>query len=164
MDTIINMSWIELSDLLQKFIIIKLVDSFGKNLQDEIIYNIMDRFTKKSCKVILHYSNSDLKGVCIYWRRDKFIYLDKFFTLTKKNGYGTKTLDYFMKCYGNENKLLWRTDLLTSNFYLKNSDVIKHFEIGKNISERKVYLGNSNKNFYWEYEDIYDITIKSCFA
>lgn len=164
MDIVINMNWIDLSNILQKCIIIKMLHSFGKDFQDEILYNIIRRFTKKYCKVMLYYSNSDLKGVSIYWSRDKFLYLDKFFILTKKNGYGTKMLETFINYYRNENKLIWRTDLLTSKFYLKNSDVIKHFEIGRKINERKVYLGNLNKKFYWEYEDIYDITIKSCFT
>lgn len=172
MDTIININWIELSDTFQKFIIIKLLDSFNKKSCDEIIYYIIDRFTKKSCKLCLYYNNLQLKGVCVYWTTYKFFYLDKFFTLTKKSGYGIKMLDYFIKYHGDkneninviENKLIWRTDPLTSKFYLKNSDVIKHFEVENSSGDKKVYLGTKNKKHNWEYEDIYDITIKSCFT
>jgi len=140
--------------------------SFNKiylNKNYNVINNIRRRFTKKSCIVNLHYEDFDMKGICISWYHNKYLYLDKFFVFSSKKGIGISMLDTFIRKYSNENKLIWRTDTLTSRFYLKHKDVIEHFEInsfGEN-NKRKVYLGTGKIN--WEYEDIYDLNIKSCF-
>lgn len=154
-----EINWIDLNLSFQKFIINKLITSFNKKIY--AIDNIMDRFTKQACIVNLYYHDYVLKGICISWHCNKYLYLDKFFTFSNKKGIGSLMLDKFIKKYSNKNKILWRTDSLTSQFYLKNKDVIKLFEIDTFNNDRKVYLGTNKIN--WEYEDIYNLNVKSCF-
>ena len=172
-----EINWNDLSSIFQSFIIDNLLISFNKvYLKDQFFNNIRERFTKKDCIINLYYEESILKGICVSWYCDKYLYLDKFFILFDKKGLGVGSamLNEFIKKYGNgngnerDNKLLWRTDSLTSKFYLKHSDVIKHFELNhhndKNkdtILDRKVYLGVGKIN--WEYEDLYELNIRSCF-
>jgi hypothetical protein len=65
------------------------------------------------------------------------------------------------------NKIILRTDEKTSYFYIKN-DMKQHIKINDNyIKDKKcIYFGNklnSSSRFIWEYEDIYDLKINSCF-
>jgi hypothetical protein len=54
-------------------------------------------------------------------------------------------------------KLLLRTDTKTSSFYLKHPLIIHLF-----TNKKYIYLGSNHKH-RWEYEDLYDINIDSCF-
>lgn len=175
----ISINFIDLNESLKKYILKSMLISFNKLippyfLNNNILIDIYNRFTKKSCIVNLYYINNILHGVCISWlinSSNKYIYLDKFFSLKQKNGIGKEMLNLFIEKYTNnninnninnksiiKNKLLWRTDISTSLFYNKNNKVIIHF---KNEKYNKIYMGVNR--IIWEYEDIYDIKIKSCF-
>jgi hypothetical protein len=54
-------------------------------------------------------------------------------------------------------KLLLRTDVKTSYFYLKHPTITNLF-----TNKKYIYLGTNDK-YYWEYEDLYDINVDSCF-
>lgn len=154
----VEINWIELNQTFQTFIIDKLLMSFNKKKVE--IDSIMERFTKRSCIVNLYYEDFVLKGICISWYCNKYLYLDKFFVFSGKKGIGSLMLDEYINKYSHKNKMLWRTDTSTPRFYLKHKEVIKHFENG----EKKIYLGNNKISWgFWEYEDIYDLNIKSCF-
>jgi len=172
-----SINWIELSDLFQTFIIYKMLHRFSKEdlkYKSQTIKNIKDRFTKNSCLVWLYYNKLELQGVCISWKCNKFIFLDKFFTLTNKIGNGTKMLNKFISSNINCCKdLIWRTSKPTSKFYLKNSHVRKYFDLSEtrdikqnedHANNIKIYLGVRMGNKYWEYEDIYDLKVESCFV
>lgn len=161
---LIHMNWNDISIKYQEFIIYTMLTRFNKLNQN--IINIVDRFTKKKCIIEFYYDyinntkDIEIKGICILWKCNKFIYLDKFFTTINNTikGTGTNMLSEFINKYSN-NTLLWRTDKKTSEFYLKNENVIKYFE-----NKKYVYLGIRKTNhFSWEYEDIYDLNVKSCF-
>jgi hypothetical protein len=162
----ISLSFLELNESLKKHILKSMLISFDKFfipniLNNDINIEIYNRFTKKSCIVDLYYDDNKLQGVCISWSCNKYIYLDKFFSLKLKNGIGKSMLDLFIQKYNNNNtnnKLLWRTDTSTSLFYKKNNKIITHFE---NKEYDIVYMGVNN--IIWEYEDIYNIKLKSCF-
>jgi len=181
---LIDIKWIDLNVLFQTFIIHKLLISFGK-MEDDVndytfkINNIRQRFMKQSCMVNLYCENFVIKGICISWQCNNFLYLDKFFTFSSKKGIGSLMLNAFIQKYyenenenetvNNMNKLIWRTDKSTSKFYLKHPKVIEYFEVNHHLmkhhlnnNERKLYLGVGKT--IWEYEDIYDLNIKSCFA
>jgi hypothetical protein len=173
MKTFIHIKWIDLSDSFQMFIINKMLICFNKNQnENNLINEIKMRFTKKSCMVDLYYSDKILNGICISWNTNQFIYLDKFFSIHSKSGTGTHMLQLFIETYtyihtdSNDNILknkliLWRTDVPTSLFYLKNNNVNKFFT--HTIDNKSfVYLGVNKK--IWEYEDIHDLQIKSCFT
>lgn len=159
-----EIKWIDMSISFQTFIINNLLISFNKTSLKDILLcnNIKERFTKQSCIVNLYYEGFILKGICISWFFNKYLYLDKFFVLPNNKGFGvgTSMLNEFITRYSNTNKILWRTEDITSKFYLKNTSVIKYFEINLE-QERKVYLGTGKIN--WEYEDLYNLNIKSCF-
>lgn len=169
-------NWIELSDLFQRFIIYKMLDCFGREdlkYKTQTIKNIENRFTKNSCLIWLYYNKLGIQGICISWKCNKFIFLDKFFTLINKTGNGTKMLNNFISSNINYCKdLIWRTSKPTSKFYLKNSHVRKYFDLSEtrdikndeNNNNIKIYLGVSMGNKYWEYEDIYDLKVESCFV
>lgn len=167
----ISLYWIDINERMKNFIINKMLLSFGKKWNE----NIYSRFTKKNCIVDLYYENNLLEGVCISWSYNNYIYLDKFFSINFKKGVGTKMLNLFIEKNidkstnetrnesRNEsiiNKILWRTDLSTSLFYSKNINVITHSE-NKFNNNNIVYMGVNR--ITWEYEDIYNIKIKSCF-
>lgn len=162
---LIHMNWNDISIKYQEFIIYTMLARFNKLNENQNIINIAERFTKKKCIIEFYYESLnntkdiEMKGICILWKCNKFIYLDKFFTTVNTKGTGTLILSEFIDKYSN-NTLLWRTDKKTSEFYLKNEDVIKYFENNKNI-----YLGirKTTNHFNWEYEDIYDLNVKSCF-
>jgi hypothetical protein len=166
---LIHVNWNDISIKYQEFIIYNMLVRFNKlnQNQNQNIINILDRFTKKKCIIEFYYEHLnnkkdiEMKGICILWKCNKFIYLDKFFTTVKNTikGTGTLILSEFIDKYSN-NTLMWRTDKKTSEFYLKNENVIKYFE-----NNKYVYLGirKTTNRFSWEYEDIYDLNVKSCF-
>jgi hypothetical protein len=170
----ISLYWTDINERMKQYIINKMLLSFNK-LWNEDIYN---RFTKKSCIVDLYYENNILEGVCISWCCNNYFYLDKFFSINHKKGVGSKMISLYIEKYSKHHKLLWRTDLLTSQFYNKHKNVISHFIINKtnninnniinnnilnsnNSSKSIIYMGVNKK--IWEYEDIYNLKIKSCF-
>lgn len=164
-----EINWIDLTSTLQSFIIDNLLISFNKcSLKTYVFDNIRVRFTKRDCITNLYYEDGVLKGICISWFCNKYLYMDKFFILLDKKGLGVgrSMLNEFVKRYGNDNgnNLLWRTDSLTSKFYLKHHDVNKHFDFEINYhndKNKKVYLGVGKIN--WEYEDLHELKVRSCF-
>lgn len=169
---LISIHFIDLSEKLKYHIINSMLISFNKTgtIKNQNDYQyIYDRFHKKSCMVHLYYEDSKLQGVSIIWSYNNYIYLDKFFSLNIKKRIGTKMLDLLINIYNNnqsiernnqyKNKILWRTDIQTSLFYLKHPKIITHF---KNTKYDITYMGV--KRIIWEYEDIYNIKIKSCFT
>lgn len=172
---LISIHFTELSETLKYNIIKSMLISFNKfsyflninnikNYKNICNYSeIYNRFNKKSCIVYLYYEDIILQGVAITWAYNNYIYLDKFFSLNLKRGIGTKLLKLVVDKYEtNERKInqkiLWRTNISTSIFYLKHPKVITHF-----INKRNdiIYMGINR--IIWEYEDIYNIKIKSCF-
>lgn len=160
----ISLCWIDINERMKYYIINKMLSSFGKKWNKDI-YN---RFTKKSSIVDLYYENNILECVSISWSCNDYFYLDKFFSINHKKGVGSKMLSLFIEKYNKKYKLLWRTDLLTSQFYIKNKNVISHFIVhnnknNNNNNETKsiIYMGINKK--LWEYEDIYNLNVKSCF-
>ena len=163
---IISVKWIDIPYFFQCFIMKRMKRSFNKPYNyDENLH----RFTKKSCMVDLYYENQILEGICISWitSNHRFIYLDKFFSVNFKPGIGKQMLNHFIEKNDNNNRsIIWRCDKDVSAFYLKHDKVIKYFDYNINHKD-VVYLGvkmNQNQNQHrWEYEDIYDLKIKSCF-
>lgn len=162
---LISIYFIDLSEALKYHIIKSMLISFNKINTIKYYTDIYNRFNKKYCIAHLYYEDTILQGVSITWSCNNYIYLDKFFSLNIKKRIGTKMLDLFIDKYENiernneyKTKLLWRTNFSTSLFYLKNKKVINHF---KNQKNDIVYMGVNN--IIWEYEDIYNLKIKSCF-
>jgi hypothetical protein len=156
----INTNWIELNKTLQSFIIHKMLNSFNEKKYNKIL-NIYERFSKKKCVVNLYYENNNLEGICISWKIDKFIYLDKFFSINFKKGVGGSMLKLFIEKYKNDN-VIWRTNEDLTYFYLKNNSVNKFFNYGTNHEKDYVFMGIKN-HVFWEYEDINNLKINSCF-
>jgi len=166
----IHVKWIDLSESLQMYIINKMLLCFNIH-ETNLIHQIKMRFTKQSCIVDLYYVNQILNGICISWNTNQFRYLDKFFSIHSKHGIGTHMLQLFIETYKKNlndfnnnilNKMIvWRTNIQTSNFYLKNKNVNQFFTHTVD-NKPNVYLGVNQKR--WEYEDIYDLNIKSCFT
>lgn len=182
------LDWNEMNGSLKIFIIQLLCKSFNKNdMYNLTFYNKLDlRFTIKKSKIGFFFDNNDnnanniknnnqyliLEGIVIYWKCNKFIYLDKLFSInpTHKKGIGSKMLNEYLNeqnSINKVNKIILRTDEKTSYFYIKN-DMKKHIQINENyINDKKcIYFGNKlipSSDFIWEYEDIYDLKINSCF-
>ena len=162
MNTLIGINWIDLNSCFQSFIIKQMLIRFNKTYNNDI----HNRFSKKDCIIDLYYENNNIEGICISWTTHTFIYLDKFFSLHLNKGVGTRMLDLFINKYNNkfymyENKnILLRSGPSTCNFYLKHSSINKYFNYISNNKE-VVYLGVGK--YTWEYEDIYNINIQSCF-
>lgn len=173
---LIILNWIDLNQSLQRNIINKMLKSFNKSIKCELelffYTNINNRFSKKSCKVLLYYEEQILEGICIYWTDSTyhFIYLDKFFSVNLKPGIGKTMLNLFISTIHNDrsdnknlNSILWRTTPAISLFYLKHPSVVKYFNFifNKNKNKNIVYMGIGKR--IWEYEDIYNLKIISCF-
>jgi len=159
MTLIISLNWIDLNKTLKSYIIYKMLNSFKKN--DYTSLNIDERFSKKKCVVDLYYENEKLEGVCIFWKINKFIYLDKFFSINFKNGVGSRMLNLFIDKY-KSNNIIWRTNEELVYFYLKNKFITKLFNYRSTCDKDYVFMG-IKKILYWEYEDLHNLNIKSCF-
>lgn len=159
-----TIKWIDLSYSLQTFILNTMVKQFNKPFNDDEIHY---RFIKSSCLVDLYYENYVLEGICVTWisSNRRFLYLDKFFSMNFKSGVGKHMLNCFIENYNtNMRFIVWRCDDKVLPFYLKHNKVTKYFNYktnNKNIN----YLGirQNNQSQSWEYEDMYDLKIKSCF-
>lgn len=152
--------WNELNESIRIYIIKLLCISFNHIYSIDFYNKINIRLTINSAIIGLLIENQLVEGVIIFWKCNKFIYLDKFFSVNFKKGVGSIMLAHFLQ-YIDNSKLLLRTDNKTSGFYLK------HPKIGHLFTNKKyVYLGTNDSSikFHWEYEDIYDINIESCFV
>lgn len=162
-----TIKWVDLSHTLQDSIISIMFKQFNKPLDHEAYY----RFVKTSCTVDLYYENKILEGICISWITPncRFLYLDKFFSVNFKPGVGKYMLDRFIekninkmiRSYDNRS-IIWRCNHNVSSFYFKHNKVKKYFNHKINNKDI-IYLGVRINKQLWEYEDIYDLNIKSCF-
>lgn len=153
--------WIDLNESMKIHITQILCNSFNHKYTLEFYNKINIRFSKKLAIVGLFIDNKIIEGILIFWKYKRFLYLDKFFSVNFKKGVGIKMLNYFLEYieqnkYNPCKKILLRTDDKIRNFYLKNPKLIHLF-----TNKKYVYLGTSKS--HWEYEDIYDIKIDSCF-
>ena len=169
MKTFIHIKWIDLSYDIQLFIMREMLVAFNKSHINHTIHDFCDqtnkRFSKHSCMVDLYYDNWIMKGVCIYWNTNRFVYLDKLFSIdVKTKGIGSHMLNAFIDKWilhnTNHKHIVWRTNPDTCLFYLKDKRVIKYFNT-KQKNKELVYLGVGRQS--WEYEDIYELIIPSCF-
>jgi len=159
--SLIDFNWNELNKSIQTFIIYKMLNSFNETVDDNFL-NINERFSKNKCVVNLYCVNGIVQGVCISWNADKFIYLDKFFSINFKKGVGSGMLNLFIEKYRNHN-IIWRTNEDIAKFYLRNKSVHTFFNYKINREKEYVFMYVKNKKFFWEYEDICNFKIKSCF-
>ena len=159
------LKWNELNESIKIYIIQLLCISFNHTYTIEFYNKTNIRFSQKSTIIGLFIENEIVEGILIFWKCKTFIYLDKFFSVNFKKGIGSIMLIQFLE-YLEKNKhiysmkLLLRTDTKTSHFYLKTSKIIHLF-----TNKKYVYLGTNCKDIKmsWEYEDVYDITVESCF-
>lgn len=161
--------WNEINETIKINIITLMCKSFNRNYSIDFYNKINIRFTLNSSIIGLFIENQTIEGILIFWKYKRFIYLDKFFSVNFKKGMGSVMLMQFLEYieqykYSYYKKLLLRTDDKTSRFYLKHPKIKKIFE-----NKKYVYLGTNDDNvktskFHWEYEDIYDINIESCFV
>jgi len=159
MTLIITLNWIDLNKKLKSFIICKMLNSFKKN--DNQSFKIDERFSKKKCVIDLYYENEKLEGACIFWKINKFMYLDKFFSINFKKGVGIRMLNLFIDKYKHDN-IIWRTNEDLVEFYLKHKCIKKLFNYRSADDKDYVFMG-IKKRLFWEYEDIYNLNINSCF-
>lgn len=157
--------WNELNESIKIYIIQLLCTSFNYTYSIEFYNKINIRFSQKSAIIGLFTENEIVEGILIFWKCERFVYLDKFFSVNFKKGIGSIMLSQFLEYIDKQvdfdsKKILLRTNHKTSDFYLKNSKMVILF-----TNKKYVYLGTNDKNHMirWEYEDIYDINIESCF-
>lgn len=159
-------NWNELNTSIKTYIIKLLCNSFNHEYSIDFYNKINLRFSLNSSIIGLFIENQTIEGILIFWKYKRFVYLDKFFSVNFKRGIGSVMLNKFLehieqyKYKSYSNKLLLRTDDKTSAFYLKHPKIKNLFK-----NKKYVYLGTTHisSNFNWEYEDIYDINIESCF-
>lgn len=157
--------WNELNTSIKTYIIKLLCNSFNHEYSIDFYNKINLRFSLNSSIIGLFIDNQTIEGILIFWKYKRFVYLDKFFSVNFKKGIGSVMLNKFLehieqyKYKSYSNKLLLRTHDKTSAFYLKHPKIKNLFK-----NKKYVYLGTHvSSNFHWEYEDIYDINIESCF-
>lgn len=158
--------WNDLNETIKINITTIMCNSFNHKHTLDFYNKINIRFSKKLAIIGLFIENEIVEGVLIFWKCERFIYLDKFFSVNFKKGIGNRMLTLFLEYIEHKykdscsNKLLLRTNDKTIHFYLKHPKIIYLFS-----NKKYVYLGKNDTSikFHWEYEDIYDINIDSCF-
>jgi hypothetical protein len=156
--------WNDLNSSIKMHIVHLMCNSFNHKYTVDFYNKINIRFNKKSAIIGLFIENEIVEGILVFWKCNRFVYLDKFFSVNVKTGIGSKMLTTFLEDICNEHsftlfnkKLLLRTNTKTSYFYLKHPTIINLF-----TNKKYIYLGTDHKN-HWEYEDLYDINVDSCF-
>lgn len=144
--------WNDLSMTISKWIIHEMEKSFAKKFMVE-----MNRYYNKRTQVVMLYQNMEMMGVAIYWKCQRYYYLDKFFILDKYKSkkLGSIFLNMLLELLPN---VLWRTSESIYQFYLRNPDVEI---ISKDID---IYMTKRNTRKSWEYEDLYMFLYSSAFT